>query len=136
MTTGNVEDKNQRALLLALNLDPEADSEEAERLGQQLRREIAELDVDGVAPAFAGSPPEGAKGGSVDWVTLLVTFGASGGVFTAVIALARDWFSRHIAAQKIQITMDGDTIILDRSSSREREQLIDAWLRRHSGDQE
>jgi hypothetical protein len=134
MSAGNAVDGNQRALILVLDLDPEADAEEAERLGQQLRREIAQLDVEDVGPAFPGAAPEGAKGGAVDWGTLLVTFGAAGGVFTAVIALAQDWLSQHVSAQKIKMTIDGDTIILGRTSSREREQLIDAWLRRHSGD--
>jgi hypothetical protein len=134
MSAGNAAGGNQRALVLALELDPEADAEEAERLGQQLRREIAQLDVEDVGPAFPAAAPDGAKGGALDWGTLLVTFAAAGGVFTSVIALAQDWLNQHASAQQIKMTIDGDTIVLGRASSQERERLINAWVRRHSGD--
>jgi hypothetical protein len=123
---------DQRNLLLALELDPEADPEEAERLGQQLRADLAQLDVEAVRPAASTDVPQGAKGGAVDWGSLLVTFSDAGGVFTTVILLARDWLARHSAAQRIKVTIDNDTIVLDRASAQEREELISTWVRRHS----
>jgi hypothetical protein len=120
-------------MLLVLELEPAAESDEAERLGQQLRSELAQLDVEAVTPAPISDVPEGAKGGAVDWGSLLVTLSAAGGVFTSVIALTRDWLARHGAAQRIKLTIDNDTIVLDRASTEEREQLIGTWVQRHSG---
>src|SRR5215469_12961993 len=123
---------DQRDLLLVLELEPEADADEAERLGRQLRTELTQLDVEAVKPAPITDVPEGAKGGAVDWGSLLVTFSAAGGVFTSVIAMAQDWLDRHSAAQRVKITIDNDTIVLDRASAQEREQLIGTWVRRHA----
>jgi hypothetical protein len=126
---------NQRNLLLVLELEPEAESNETERLGQQLRAELAQLDVEAVEPTTITDVPEGAKGAAVDWGSLLVTLSATGGVFTTVIALTRDWLARHSAAQRIKITIDNDTVVLDRATTAEREQLIGTWVHRHSGGQ-
>ena len=123
---------DQQNLLLVLELEPEADPDLAERLGRQLRMDLSQLDVEAVKPATITDVPEGAKGGAVDWGSLLVTLSAAGGVFTSVIALAQEWLGRHSAAQRIKMTIDNDTIVLDRASAREREQLIGTWVRRHS----
>jgi hypothetical protein len=119
-------------MLLVLELEPAAESDEAERLGQQLRSELAQLDVEAVRPATITDVPEGAKGGAVDWGSLLVTLSAAGGVFTSVIAMAQQWLIRHSAAQRIKVTIDNDTIVLDRASGQEREKLISTWVQRHS----
>ena len=121
-------------LALALGLDPAIDPDQAERLGQQLRMEIAQLDVEDVRPALPHVAPEGAKGSGLEWGTLLVTFGAAGGVFTSVVAVVRDWLSRHFSVQQVSLTIDDDTIVLGRASPEERAKLIDAWVRRHSED--
>ena len=123
---------DQRNLLLVLELEPEATPEEAERLGRQLRAELAQLDVDTVRPAAVSDEP-GSKGAGVDWGSLLVAMSAAGGVFTSVIALAQDWLSRHGSARRIKMTIDDDSIVLERATPAEREQLIQAWIDRHSG---
>ncbi len=123
---------DQRSLLLMLELEPDVDSGEAERLGRQLRAELTQLDIEAVRPATITDVPEGAKGGAVDWGSLLVTLSAAGGVFTSMIAMAQEWLTRHGAAQRIKITIDNDTIVLDRASGQEREQLISTWVQRHS----
>jgi hypothetical protein len=122
-----------RNLLLVLELDADADPDESERLGRQLRTDLAQLDVEAVKPATVTEVPDGAKGNPVDWGTLLVTFSVGGGVFTSMIAVARDWLTRHSRAERIKMTIDNDTIELDRASTQEREQLISTWVRRHSG---
>jgi hypothetical protein len=131
MCNGEAND-DQRRLLLMLELDPEAEPDEAERLGRQLRAELTQLDVEAVDPASTADEPEGAKGAGVDWGTLLVTFAAAGGVFTSLIAVAQDWLARHGSAQRISMTIDNDSITLDRTSVREREELINVWVRQHS----
>ena len=97
-----------------------------------MRAELNQLGVDAVKPMPSVDVPRGAKGGSVDWASLLVTFGAAGGVFTSVIAAVQGWFARHSAAESIKITIDGDSIVLGRASTLEREELIGAWVRQHS----
>ncbi|MFB6878959.1 hypothetical protein [Streptomyces sp. NPDC056323] len=122
-------------MLLVLAPDPELDSETAERLMRRLRSEIAELDVDSVRPGPAAAAPDGAKGS--DAVTLgaiVVALSASGGVFTALIETVRDWLGRTSARHRISLTIDGDTIELERASDSERRDLIDAFIRRHTDD--
>jgi hypothetical protein len=121
-------------LLIELQLIPDADSRDTERLGLQLRAELLRLDVDTVRPLASAVAPEGAKGGAVDWGSLLVTLSGAGGVFASVIALARGWLTRHSAAQAIKMTIDGDTIELGQASAWEREELIAGWVRRQSGE--
>ncbi|MEW2161350.1 hypothetical protein AB0950_40215 [Streptomyces sp. NPDC007189] len=121
-------------LLLSIAFDPEFDPESAERLTRQLRAEIAELDVESIAHAPAGASPDGAKGS--DAVTLgavVVALSASSGVFTTLIETLRDWLGRHSARHRISLTIDGDSIELERASAAERQELIDAYVRRHTG---
>jgi Effector Associated Constant Component 1 len=127
-------DDGQRTLLLKLELDSDAEPDEAERLGRQLRVELTQLDIEAIDPAISGDAPKGSKGGAVDWGALLVTFSAAGGVFTSLIAVARDWLSQHRSARGITMTIDNDSITLDRASGQERQELISAWVRRHSGE--
>ncbi|MGH3936514.1 MAG: hypothetical protein ACRDS1_16310, partial [Pseudonocardiaceae bacterium] len=50
------------SVLLALEPDPELDAEAGQRLTRQLRTELAELDIESVDLAAAGTAPDGAKG--------------------------------------------------------------------------
>jgi hypothetical protein len=133
MSRGNGTDGDPRNLRIELLLDPDADSEEAERFGRQLRAELAQLDVEDVSPMVSADVAQGAKGAGVDWGSLLVTLNAAGGVVTSVIAVVQDWLARHSAAQSIKMTIDDDTIELGRASVQERKELISTWVRRHSG---
>jgi hypothetical protein len=133
----NVQSSNPNAvtsLLVVLHADPEVDAERGEQLVRRLRGELVELDVESVAPVAAGPAPEGAKG--TDPVTLgalVVAFSASGGVFTTLIGTLRDWLSRQSGRHRISVTIDGDTIELERASAAQQQQLLDAYVRRHSG---
>jgi len=119
-------------LLVVIEPDADADAEEADRLGRQLRRELRSLDVDDVAPAGAGAAPAGSKGADAPFVTeLLVTLSASGGVFAMVVATVKDWVGRRSGAGKVSLTIDGDTLELDGATAAEREELIDTFVRRH-----
>ncbi len=120
-------------LLLVLEPDPELDPEACERLSRQLRSELAELDVESVVPVMGGTAPDGAKG--TDPVTLgvvIVALSASGGVFTGLIETVRDWLARHSGRHRISVTIDGDTIELERASAAQQRELVDAYVRRHS----
>jgi len=120
-------------LLLVLEPDPELDPEACERLTRQLRTELAELDVESVVPAVSGTLPDGAKG--TDPVTVgavIVALSASGGVFTGLIETLRDWLGRHSRRHRISVTIDGDTIELERATAGQQRDLVNAYIRRHS----
>ncbi|MEV4921624.1 effector-associated constant component EACC1 [Streptomyces roseoverticillatus] len=121
-------------VVLGIAPTPDLDPEAVERLVRQLRAEIAELDVVSIRPGPTGPAPEGAKG--ADPATLgaiVVALSASGGVFSALIDLLRDWLGRSSVQHRISVTLDGDTIELERASADERQELIDAFVRRHTG---
>ena len=122
------------SLSLVVHVDPEVDPERADHLVRRLRGELAELDVTSVSPVAAGPPPEGAKGAdAVTLGALVVAFSASGGVFPALVGTVRDWLDRQSGRHRISVTIDGDTIELERASATQRQELLDAFIRRHSG---
>lgn len=95
-------------------------------------RRAQDLDVESVAPLTSEKAPPGAEG--IDPSTLgalLITLPATDGGVTVLIEAARDWPARHAAARSISVTIDGDTIMLEKSSAQERPTLIDAYMRRH-----
>ena len=63
--------------------------------------------------------------------SLMVAFSAAGGVFPGLVETLRDWLGRQAGKHKIKVTIDGDTVELERATSAERQQLIDAFVRRH-----
>ncbi|MGR6924319.1 effector-associated constant component EACC1 [[Actinomadura] parvosata] len=118
---------------LALQADPDTDPEREEHLMRRLRGEINDLDVESVALVAAGDVPHGAKG--ADLVTLgalLVAFSASGGVFTTLIAAIQNWLDRQTGRHRIAVTIDGDTIELERASAAQQRELLEAFIQRHS----
>jgi hypothetical protein len=121
-------------LRLELQPDPEVDDETRDRLTRQLRAELIDLDVDSAVLASEESAPDGAK--VADPVTLgaiIVALSASGGVFTTLIETLRDWLGRHGARHRISVTIDGDTLELERASAEDQRALVDAYIRRHGG---
>jgi hypothetical protein len=120
-------------LLVVLQPDADADADDVERMGRQLRNELRSLDaVDQVAPVAAGEAPEGSKGVDAASVTeLLVTLSASGGVIATVVATVKDWLGRRSGGHKVSLTIDGDTLELDGATADERAQLIETFVRTH-----
>ena len=121
----------QRSVLLVLEPEAGADPEETERLGRQLRAALWELDVEDVSAVPDGAVPEGAKGDAVSVAQWLVTLSATGGVFATVVATVKDWLNRRSGAHKITLTIDGDSLELERATPAERAELIDTFVRRH-----
>lgn len=119
-------------LILVVEPTPDVDSDDVDRSLRQLRAELKDLDIESVVPVASQDVPPGAKG--VDPFSagaLLITLCATGGAFTVLIETARDWLARHAAARRISVTIDGDTIVLDRSSAQERSALIEDYIRHH-----
>jgi hypothetical protein len=125
-------DRTSDSVLRDLVLVVESEPDEVDRSVRQLRAELKDLDIESVVPMNSGDAPLGAKGGDpFSLGALLITLSASGGVFSVLIETARDWLARHAAARRISVTVDGDTIVLEKSSARERDALIEAYIRRH-----
>lgn len=120
-----------RDLLLVLEPEPDIEPDEVERAARLLRAELQESDIESVASVTSEDAPEGAKGDPVSLGALLITLSATGGVVTTLIWTARDWLTRNTTARRISVTIDGDTIVLEKASAQERSALIDAYIRRH-----
>lgn len=127
-------------VLLRLAPAADADREETERLVARVRTELRELDLDALqlhtVPGTVA--PAGAKGG-VDPVTVgavVLALSAPGGVLTALVETLRDWLGRQSARHRVSVTIDGDTIELERASADERRELVEAFVRRHGTDAE
>jgi Effector Associated Constant Component 1 len=129
---GGAADGGQCEVCVMIEPDPEAGPEDAERMTRQLRDELRELDLDVVIPRSSEESPPHAKGGGIDWGTLLVTLSATGGVFTVMIATIQQWLDQRRLARGITMTIDGDTITLNRASEQQRDELVRMWVRRHS----
>jgi len=124
-----------RSVRLAVAPDLELDTEAVERLTRRLRAEIAELDVESVTAAAGGSVPDGAK--AADPVTvgaIVVALSASGGVLPALAEALRAWLDRHDRARGVSMTIDGDSIEVERATTEQQRALIDAFVRRHSAE--
>jgi hypothetical protein len=120
------------AVRLTLESGSQLDPEEYERVTRQLRAELKDLDVESVRLVTTETAPVGAKGDPVTTGTLIVALSASGGVFTTLIAVLRDWLRRHSGNHRIRVTIDGDSIELDGASEEWKGQLVDAFVRRHA----
>jgi hypothetical protein len=121
-----------RDLVLIVESEPDGDPDTLDRSVRQLRAELKDLDVGAVAPLTAEKVPPDAKGIDPSSLgALLITLPVTDGVVTVLIETVRDWFARQAAARRISVTIDGDTIVLEKSSAQERSALIDAYLRRH-----
>jgi hypothetical protein len=125
-------DSALRDLVLVVEPERDVDPDEVDRSVRQLRAEIRDFDVESVATVASDNVVPGAK--CVDPSSLgalLITLGATGGVFTVLIEAVRDWLARQAVARRISVTINGDTIVLEKGSVQERSALIDAYIRRH-----
>ena len=122
----------QLKVLVALEPEPGADADEAERLGRQVRSQLRELDIDEITAVAGELPPAGAKGAEaaalLEW---LITISGSGGVLVTVVATMRDWLARRGGRERIVLTIGDDTLELDAATAAERLELINTFVRRH-----
>lgn len=121
-----------RQLTVVVESEPDTDAAVLDRMVRQLRSELRNTEVEDVEPIGAEEAPPGAKGADpYSLGALLVTLSAGGGIFSLLIETARDWLTRQTAAERISVTIEGDTIVLEKSSKKERSDLIEAYIRRH-----
>jgi hypothetical protein len=105
-----------------------ADVSEADDLAGLLRQELHETGFDVQRPAV-GDAPFGSKGDAMGWAQLAVSF--SGGLPALVAAIRA--FTQRDETRKVTLTLSNDTLELAGPTSAQQQQLVDAWLARHSG---
>lgn len=111
-----------------------ADEGQLEVLALLLRQELLMLDVRSVEPAGEGPAPEGSKGALAAVAGLLsVSLTPGLQVLGSVVAVIREWLRRSGSGRTVKLTIDGDVIELSSASSEMQQQLVDAFVRRHSG---
>jgi hypothetical protein len=113
-----------------INIDGGAqrDHEEMAALGQRLRREIQQLDVDTVDFVREGAAPAGAKGDPVTLASLAVTLAPV--VLKSLFDLVQGWTTRHNNAS-VTIEMGGDKVTLTGAPSKEQLAVIQAVVQKH-----
>ncbi len=115
---------------LIMQVVPVADSDEEELadLAGQLHAELLGVDDASVGPLPVGAVQEGAKGlGDVaGW--LVAQFGTLDGL-RALVAAVRGFASR--TGRTVEVSIGGDSLKVTGATSRQQEQIIDAWLARH-----
>ncbi|MFF5144794.1 hypothetical protein ACFY6U_34645 [Streptomyces sp. NPDC013157] len=116
-------------VLLSVVPDSAASAEERERLARRLLAELRGLDLHTLQAVADGAPREGSKGVTAGAVVLALS--VPGGVLTSLIGLVQDWLGRQVGRNRVSITLDGDTLDLPAPTPEERQQLIDAFVRRH-----
>jgi hypothetical protein len=100
---------------------------DADPLAGQLRQELREAGFGVERPPVRAAPP-GAKGDALAWAQLAVSF--SGGL-PALVAAIRT-FTQRDETRKVTMTLTNDTLELTGPTSAQQQQLVDAWLMRHS----
>jgi hypothetical protein len=101
---------------------------EADDLARQLRQELHETGFDVERPAIGAAAPPGTKGDALAWAQLAVAF--SEGLPTLVAAIRT--FTQRDETRKVTMTLNNDTLELTAATSIQQQQLVDAWLMRHS----
>jgi Flp pilus assembly CpaE family ATPase len=102
-------------------------------LARRLRAELLELDVDDADFVRAGAAPSGSKADAMMLSTLILSFAASGGVFTSIIGAVRDWLLRQTEpGVVVDMTIDGDSVRIEGASTEERQRLLEAFVARHA----
>lgn len=111
-----------------------SDEARLEELALLLRQELLTLDVRSVEPYHEGAAPEGTRGGLAALAGVLSVSLAPGlQVVGAVVAVVREWLRSAGGGRSVKLSIDGDVIELTGASDRTQQELVDAFVRRHSG---
>lgn len=114
----------------------EADLEQLDELTRQLREELLQLEVERVEAPRGGPAPPGTRAGEVAAVgALLVGLAGKVGLLPVVVDTIRGWLTRARQPGVVKLEMDGDVLEVTGASSAQQQQLIEAWLARHTATQ-
>jgi hypothetical protein len=115
-------------------LEDGADEARLEELALLLRQELLTLDVRSVEPVADGDAPPGTRGGLAAIAGLLSVSLAPGlQAVGAVVMVVRDWLRRSGGDHTVELSIGGDKIVVTGASNEMQQQLVDAWIRKHSG---
>jgi hypothetical protein len=110
----------------------DADSEEIEELTQRLRRQLLQLDVEGVARPRSGETPPSAKAVDVVQVgELIVRLAQTGPAFAALATVLHRWL-RGGTGRQLHIEIGGDKLVLSSATAEQQQAAIAAWLNARS----
>jgi hypothetical protein len=113
----------------------EAGSDDArlEELALMLRQELLALNVRSVEPYAEGAAPDGSRSALAAIAGVLsISLQPGLQVVGAVVAVVRDWLRRSGSGRTVKIAIDGDVIELTGASDEVQQQLVDAWVKKHS----
>jgi len=116
------------SLRISIDGGPGSDQEELAMLGQRLRRDIQQLDVDAVEFVREGAAPAGAKGDPVTLATVAVTLAPI--VLKSLFDMLQGWTARHNNAT-VTIEMGGDKLTMSGTPSKDQLAVIQAVLQKH-----
>lgn len=128
----NLVSRREFELLISMN-SKRVDAELVDALIQRLIGELFELpEVQSIRPGKTQNSVPGAKGDTLQWGTILVTLAASGGVLTSLITVLQAWLARH-EKRSLVLEIDGDKLEITGMSNAEQKELVEIWLKRHTG---
>jgi hypothetical protein len=112
-----------------------SDDGRLEELALVLRQELLALDVRAVEPYREGEVPDGTRGPGLAAIAGVLSVSLQPGlqVLGSVVSVVRDWLRRSGGGRTVKVTIDGDTIELSGVSDAAQQQLVDAWVRKHTG---
>jgi Effector Associated Constant Component 1 len=112
-----------------------SDDARLEELALVLRQELLALDVRAVEPYREGEVPDGTRGPGLAAIAGVLSVSVQPGlqVLGSVVSVVRAWLRRSGSGRTVKVTIDGDTIELSGVSDAAQQQLVDAWVRKHTG---
>lgn len=121
--------KEMDRLLLQVLSAQDSDAAELADLAGSLQAELLELDVPSARPLAEADAPASAKGTGQLFGWLVTEFGTLDGLRAVLTAVAA-WVTR--TGRAVEVSLDGDTLKVTRATAVQQQELIDAWLARHS----
>jgi hypothetical protein len=116
------------AVKISIDAGAGSDQEEAALLGQRLRRDIQQLDVDEVEFVRGGAAPAGAKGDPITMASIAVSLAPV--VLKSLFDLLQGWTARHNNAT-VTIEMGTDKLTMTGAPSKEQLAVIQSVLQKH-----
>jgi hypothetical protein len=112
---------------LKVTQEGDPDVEELALLADQLRNDLALLDVDRVdhAPRLSSQP--GTKAAVGDLADTLIVTMANSAVLVALMGVVRSWVSRG-KGRRVTVRIGEDSIEVSAVSNESQKRLIDAWI--------
>jgi hypothetical protein len=119
--------RNIREMMISITTD--GDDSELDMLRMDLSEEMSILPINAIEPVTSGKVPASARGlDAVGLGKLIVKAGPD--KIKRVVKAVHSWLQRS-AARSIDLTMDGDSITVSKTSSPDQERLLDLFIEKH-----